>query len=147
MTVREIAAMAGVSPAAVSLVLNNKKGVSEATRRKVQEVADAVGYTARMKPPRGDNRRLMVIKFHTHGVTEENQGFIAAMIDRIEGECRHHGFEMVLNRCKADEAETTLRELLQNPPMGVILIGTELQEEHYHFLNLFGDIPLQAADP
>ena len=146
MTVREIAAMAGVSPAAVSLVLNNKKGVSEATRRKVQEVADAVGYTARMKPPRGDNRRLMVIKFHTHGVTEENQGFIAAMIDRIEGECRHHGFEMVLNRCKADEAETTLRELLQNPPMGVILIGTELQEEHYHFLNLFGDIPLVVLD-
>ena len=109
MTVREIAAMAGVSPAAVSLVLNNKKGISEATRRKVQEVADAVGYTARVKQPRGDNRRLMVIKFHTHGVTEENQGFIAAMIDRIEGECRHHGFEMVLNRCKADEAETTLR--------------------------------------
>ena len=146
MTVREIAAMAGVSPAAVSLVLNNKKGVSETTRRKVQEVVDAVGYTARAKAPRGDNRRLMVIKFHTHGVTEENQGFIAAMIDRIEGECRHHGYEMVLNRCKADEAEETLRELLQNPPMGVILIGTELQEEHYHFLNLFGDIPLVVLD-
>ena len=29
MTIREIAAIAGVSPAAVSLVINNKKGVSE----------------------------------------------------------------------------------------------------------------------
>ncbi len=146
MTVREIAALAGVSPAAVSLVLNQKKGVSEATRRRVQEIVDSVGYTARVKVPRGDNRRLMVIKFHTHGVTEENQGFIAAMIDRIEGECRHSGYEMLLNRCKADGAEKTIRELLANPPMGVILIGTELQEEHYPVLNLFSGIPTVVLD-
>ena len=146
MTVREIAAVAGVSPAAVSLVLNHKKGVSEATRQKVQEVLDAAGYTARTRMPRGDGRRLMVIKFHTHGVTEENQGFIASMIDRIEGECRRHGIEMVLNRCKADEAETTIRTFLQNPPMGIILVGTELREEHYPLLNLFGNIPVVVLD-
>ena len=146
MTVREIAAVAGVSPAAVSLVLNHKKGVSDETRRKVQEVVDAAGYTPRERAPRSDNRRVMVIKFHTHGITEENQGFIAAMIDRIEGECRRNGFDLVMNRCRADEAEKTIRELLQNPPMGVILIGTELQEEHYHFLNLFGNIPLVVLD-
>ncbi|MCR4877640.1 MAG: LacI family transcriptional regulator [Clostridiales bacterium] len=146
MTVREIAAVAGVSPAAVSLVLNHKKGVSEETRKKVQEVVDTVGYTARVRVSRSDNRRVMVIKFHTHGITEENQGFIASMIDRIEGECRKNGFDLVMNRCRADEAEETIRELLQNPPMGVILIGTELQEEHYHFLNLFGSIPLVVLD-
>ncbi len=146
MTVREIAAVAGVSPAAVSLVLNHKKGVSEATRRKVEEVANAAGYTARVKTPRNDNRRLMVVKFQTHGVTEENQGFIAALIDRIEGECRQNGYEMVLNRCKAAEAEETIRRLLQNPPMGVILIGTELQEEHYPYLNLFAGIPTVVLD-
>ena len=131
MTVREIAAIAGVAPAAVSLVLNNKKGVSEKTRQRVQEVLDSVGYTTRSRTARSDSRRVMVIKFHTHGITEENQGFIAAMIDRIEGECRKNGFDLVMNRCKADEAESNIRELLQSPPMGVILIGTELQEEHY----------------
>lgn len=146
MTVREIAAIAGVSPAAVSLVLNNKKGVSEKTRQRVQEVLDSVGYTTRSRTARSDSRRVMVIKFHTHGITEENQGFIAAMIDRIEGECRKNGFDLVMNRCKADEAESNIRELLQNPPMGVILIGTELQEEHYPLLNLFGNIPLVVLD-
>ena len=43
-TVRDIASQAGVSPATVSLVLNNKKGVSEQTRRRVQEVLDSRGY-------------------------------------------------------------------------------------------------------
>ena len=40
MTIREIAAIAGVSPAAVSLVMNNKKGVSEETRRRVMSVVE-----------------------------------------------------------------------------------------------------------
>ena len=43
-TVREIASQAGVSPATVSLVLNNKKGVSEQTRQRVQKVLDRHNY-------------------------------------------------------------------------------------------------------
>ena len=46
MTIREIASIAGVSPAAVSLVINNKKGVSDETRRRVQSVIDEYGYAA-----------------------------------------------------------------------------------------------------
>ena len=49
-TVREIASQAGVSPATVSLVLNNKKGVSEQTRRRVQEVLDIAGQDIEQAP-------------------------------------------------------------------------------------------------
>ena len=51
MTIREIAAQAGVSPAAVSLVINNKKGVSEETRKRILAVMEESGYspTARKK--------------------------------------------------------------------------------------------------
>ena len=44
MTIREIASIAGVSPAAVSLVINNKKGVSAETRRRIQSVMEECGY-------------------------------------------------------------------------------------------------------
>lgn len=43
-TVKEIAKMAGVSVTAVSFVLNNKPGVSEETRRKVQKIIDETGF-------------------------------------------------------------------------------------------------------
>ena len=46
MTVREIAALAGVSPASVSLVINNRRGVSDETRRKVLAIIEENGYTA-----------------------------------------------------------------------------------------------------
>ena len=136
MTIREIAALAGVSPASVSLVINNRKGVSDETRRKVQAVVQEYGYTSASKKRKAQNSRLMVIKFHTHGATEENQGFIASIIDRIESECRRHAFELVMARCEGATAAETLRELMRDPPDGVILVGSELNPEHYPLLDL-----------
>jgi DNA-binding LacI/PurR family transcriptional regulator len=44
-TVREIAARAGVSQGAVSYALNGRRGVSEATRNRVVEIARQLGWT------------------------------------------------------------------------------------------------------
>ncbi|WP_410643519.1 LacI family DNA-binding transcriptional regulator [Amycolatopsis sp. lyj-346] len=44
-TVREIAARAGVSQGAVSYALNGRRGVSEATRHRVVEIARQLGWT------------------------------------------------------------------------------------------------------
>ena len=52
-TIRDIARIAGVSTTAVSFVLNNKPGVSEATRQRVQEVIQRTGFT-----PNAHTRRL-----------------------------------------------------------------------------------------
>ena len=85
MTIREIAALAGVSPAAVSLVINHKKGVGEETRRRIQGVMDEYGYSPAAPRRQAARFRLMVIKFRAHGIAlEENQGFIASIVDRIE---------------------------------------------------------------
>ncbi|MFH8487315.1 LacI family DNA-binding transcriptional regulator [Streptomyces longisporoflavus] len=44
LTIRDVAARAGVSRAAVSLAFNNKPGVSEATRARIMEVARSMGW-------------------------------------------------------------------------------------------------------
>lgn len=44
-TIRDIARMAGVSTTAVSFVLNDRPGVSDATRQKVQEIIRLTGFT------------------------------------------------------------------------------------------------------
>lgn len=45
-TIRDIARIAEVSPGAVSLALNNKRGVSEETRARIVGVAASMGWTA-----------------------------------------------------------------------------------------------------
>ena len=47
--------------------------------------------------------------------------------------------------CEAKTAENTIRELMQNPPDGVIVIGTELREPDYPLLRLF-TVPVVVLD-
>ena len=147
MTIREIAALAGVSPAAVSLVINRKKGVSEETRQRIQAVMEENGYEAPVRR-RGEHPvHILVLKYRVHGIAfEENQGFIASIIDRIETECRHHGYELAVYSCEPDTAAETFRSLMgANAPDGVILIATELPEEDLGLLDLIS-APLVVLD-
>lgn len=149
MTIREIANLAGVSPAAVSLVINNKKGVSDETRRRVQTVIEENNYTVPgLKRVTGKPKRfrLCVIKFRTHGIAlEENQGFIASIVDQIESECRHYGYDLAMVNCEVAMATETLRELMATPPDGIIMMGTELNENDYKLLDLL-TVPTVVMD-
>ena len=85
MTIREIAAQAGVSPAAVSLVINNKKGVGEETRKRVLAVMEENGYLPAIRRKEEKPLKIVVLKYRVYGIAfEENQGIIASIIDRIE---------------------------------------------------------------
>ena len=57
LTIKEIAKIAGVSPSAVSFVINNREGVSEATRKKVLGIINEMKFTPNMS-----SRRLSLKK-------------------------------------------------------------------------------------
>ena len=60
LTIKDIARMAGVSTTAVSFVLNNRPGVSDATRQKVQEIIRETSFI-----PNVHTRRLNLGKSFT----------------------------------------------------------------------------------
>lgn len=62
---QDVASLAGVSRTTVSFVLNNTPGknISESTRRKVREVADALGYR-----PNEDARKLAMSRDRSFGL-------------------------------------------------------------------------------
>ena len=73
MTVRELAQLAGVSPATVSIVLNGKKGVSDKTRKSVLELAEKYEYVhTRTKSIQNDDKNIVLfLKFRKHGMLVE----------------------------------------------------------------------------
>lgn len=146
MTIREIAVKAGVSPAAVSLVINNKKGVSEETRKRILAVMEEVGYSPAARRKGEQPLKIVVLKYRVHGIAfEENQGFIASIVDRIESECRHHGYDLMMYNCEPSTAAATIRDMMNIPPDGVILIATELPQEDFPLLDQI-NVPLVALD-
>jgi len=135
MTIREIASIAGVSPATVSLVLNNKKGVGAATRIRVRRILDEYGYILAQSAKKTERCSIQFIKYRTHGMAvEENQGFIASIIDQVESECRHFSYDLVMRACTAKTVEAVFRDIAVLPPDGIILLGTEFDREYFHLL-------------
>ncbi len=70
LTIRDIARMAGVSTTAVSFVLNDRPGVSDATRQKVQEIIRRTGFT-----PNVHTRRLNLGRSFTIHVVLRHYGY------------------------------------------------------------------------
>lgn len=91
MTVKELAALAGVSPATVSLVLNGKKGVSEEKRKEILKLVEDNRYRHQKRNDAG-TRNILFIKYSRDGVIlEENTNFVSAIMDGAvswEGERR-----------------------------------------------------------
>ena len=90
MNIRELAKLAKVSPATVSMALNGKKGVNEETRRRILKLAATHNYSGVQESALtgGD---VLVIKYWGHGMlVEENQQTASAMIDALEATLSAH---------------------------------------------------------
>lgn len=144
MTVKELARLAGVSPATVSLVLNKKKGVSEEKRKLVLQVIEENQYRHQRK---GDvrNRNILFIKYSKHGkIVEENAGFISALMDGAELECKQSDYNFILKKYEGDFVEI-LKGIRYQDFCGVLVLGTEIEESDYEALETI-PVPYVVVD-
>jgi len=132
-TVKELAKIAGVSPATISIVLNEKKGVSDETREQVLDILKKYNYTNSKRAR--TSRNICFLKYKKHGMlVEQNEGFISTILDAVEAECRLKGYN--LSMTVSDHSfEETIRSIDFSIYDGFIILGTELEEEQYHCLD------------
>ncbi|WP_069998972.1 LacI family DNA-binding transcriptional regulator [Cellulosilyticum sp. I15G10I2] len=133
MTIKEIANIAGVSPTAVSLVLNNKKGVGKETRKQILDLLDQYHYPLPKKAGTVP-KNILFLKYIKHGmIVEENAGFISAIMDSIENDCRSQGYNLSIV-ISENRLEETLQDIDYTAFHGLILLGTELDFFSYPLL-------------
>lgn len=132
MKLREIAAEAGVSLAAVSLVLNGKPGISPERRKKITQLLELNGYQVRPLADRDGApfQNILFLKYSKHSyLVNGNPGFVTQIIDAVDQECRKHRYNLLMTAFN-DFASIHLEELLEKPAtMGIVLLGTEIQDD------------------
>ena len=133
MTVKELAALAGVSPATVSLEKKKKKGVSEEKRKEILKLVEDNRYRHQKRNDAG-TRNILFIKYSRDGVIlEENTNFVSAIMDGAEMECQQQNFHFNITMCEGNLAET-LESFDYSNFYGIMILGTELGEEDYPVL-------------
>ena len=128
-TAKEIAAKLNLSPSAVSLALNGKPGVSEATRALVLETAAQMGYSrpdsAALNPP----RTICFIRYEGRIVQiAEHTSFASFVLQGVEARATELGYTTQVRYLNAgDMYSPQTLDVIRNAG-GIIFLRTDITE-------------------
>ncbi|WP_246710273.1 LacI family DNA-binding transcriptional regulator [Martelella soudanensis] len=132
LTIRDIAKASGVSAATVSLVLNGKGEISEATRLRVLEAVSRLNYVPRKSKGRtaGTSETLRFLKIAKHGqtVNRDHSHFISDYIDGMSQEALRSGYTLEVVSYEGLPMRTIAESLTGASVRGIVVLGTELSE-------------------
>ena len=156
LTIKDIARMAGVSTTAVSFVLNNRPGVSDATRQKVQEIIRQTDFT-----PNVHTRRLnlgksftvhVVLKQYAYGLYNQ---FALETLSGIFKEGKSLGYSIIFTLIDEHmQCEQIIESVRSKDCDGIILnqiddpvLLSQLQRENIPFVCVDAHLPRDSSLP
>lgn len=132
MNLGEIAEQCKVSLSTVSLVLNDKEGVSSKKRKLITKVLLENNYVIK-KSKKASQRSIRFLKYSKHSyLVNGNLGFVSSLIDAIEKECRLQNYNLVINAFNDNDKDDVFEMIKREPLDGIIMLGTE-----FDYVNLF----------
>lgn len=133
-TMRDVAARAGVSIKTVSRVINNQPELLDGTRQRVQAVIDELGYR-----PNAVARSLVSGRSHSIAIIIPNitGPFSPEFVLGVDNAARSEGYSVFLatTRGDADEEREQIERLAAKQVDGFVLYGTRLPAEQLRTLS------------
>lgn len=126
-SIRDVAALAGVSFQTVSKVLNGKGSVSPETRSRILQCAERLGYT-----PNFVARTLATNRAFTIGIiaSDLSDYVLAQFVVGAEREARRHGHSSIIGTVNHDgsDGERYLLGLIERRVDGILLAAPQMEE-------------------
>jgi DNA-binding LacI/PurR family transcriptional regulator len=124
-SIRDIAQVADVTPGTVSRALRDSSRVKPETKRRIQRLAEDMGYT-----PDAQARSLVMGRTETVGlvVTNVADPFIGAIVQTIESAAQERGYTVILTSCddKPEREMEAVRVLRSRRVDGVIVTSSRV---------------------
>lgn len=142
--VKDIAKKLNLSSAAVSLALNNKPGVSEATREMVRNAVKEMGGEALIKGE-SDKQSFLFLVYHKNLSHNESPYFSQLFADIIKGaeiQAQALGYHMILTYADFYSLEEKISQVDRKSIKGILLLATDLTEKQAAY---FTDLQLPVV--
>ena len=122
-TVRRIAEENNVSPATVSLVLNNKPGVRDETRKRISDALTRNGYTIRQEKSK---RRIQYICYQSSAwFAERPDGFYTYVLEGLDRGCKEYNASLRVAYANRSNLQNMINLAATDGNDGIIFLGTE----------------------
>lgn len=132
-TIKDVAALAGVSIGTVSRVINNKGYLSEATREKVMRAIEETQFIPNLNAQTAADRQTPIVGVI---VPELNNPFLSYVVSYIEKYLDLENFSVMMcnNMYSIEKTKKFVDRLLQQRVRGLIMVATQIEDEEYFAL-------------
>lgn len=129
MRIKDIAKLAGVSPATVSRVMNNNGYVKEEKREAVMKVIKDVDYQPNPIAQSLKNQKSQMLGVIVPKISTETASRVVAGVTEV---AKAHGYQVLIANTDLDiEDEINYLKFLSNKSVdGIIMMGTEVTDRH-----------------
>jgi len=147
-TAKKLAEKLNLSPAAISMALNGKPGVSTQTRQAIMDAALKYGYDfTKISREKVTNGSVYLVIYKKHGAVVADTPFFSEVMEGVSLECKNQKYKLKISYVYEEE-DTLARQIEDiqfSDCIGIILLGTEMNPEDLKpFLKL--PIPLVLLD-
>ena len=144
-TIRELAKLAGVSPATVSLVINKKAGVNAETRKRVLDIAEQTDYLPGTSLRRTAGRTGNIAVILPQSYSKISEMFQIELNESIIDACGRQACNAVFTSVREESGRPCLPDILEERDVdGIILIGDT--DDYTYELLKNTDLPIVMLD-
>lgn len=128
-TAKELAKALNLSEAAVSLALNNKPGISTATRQRVLKAAREMGYDFTRKAILHDRKGVICFAVYKEtGIVVSDTPFFSSLSEGISIRCKKEQYDLVVKYLyEGEDLPEQIFRLKTGRFSGIILLATEME--------------------
>lgn len=141
-TIKDIARRAGVSESAVSLALNDRPGVSPATRERIRRLADQLGWrpSVAARALAGEGAATVGLVFARSLSPLSVSSFFLQLIAGIQEALSHRGFGLLFQAVESPDAECAAykRMWAEHRVDGVLMVDPRLDDPRVAVLEELG---------
>ncbi|MFE7083182.1 LacI family DNA-binding transcriptional regulator [Priestia megaterium] len=135
--IKDIAKLANVSIASVSLALNNKPGISYETREKILRIAQQEGYLSKPSIP-AENKVVRFVACTSPGIVIEQYEtlpFFTELIKYIGEYLSLKGYSLMISTINSENLDNEINQFTEdNGCHGILLLGTDLTKKQITFI-------------
>ena len=143
--VKDLAAMLNLSPSTVSLVLNNRPGISEATRSRVRDALKELGYGDLLEEE-SVKKNIIFIVYRRRNAAQDNSPYFSQIfseiIEGVESQIKARGYNLLVTYVDKESAAEAAAAIDREQAEGVLILATEMQEEQ---LDAFVRVPVPVV--